>query len=181
MREQCGRILSALLPAAEVLMRNVMDLRLEHWQQCFSHVAGRDVVVQARCVAMQTFGWKCSASWVVARGCVARSAKSVREVALSTMLSTTLLARPGVTGKGRKSKCDAQSVALGAAVVRLVSREDDRLAGLALISTIRKRLSNLPADCASDELWRVRMPQKEWLKTGSCTWFLCDYCLSFEH
>lgn len=86
------------------------------------------------------------------------------------MLSTTLLERPGVNGKARESKCDSQSIALGAAVVRLVSREDDRLAGLALITSIRKRLANLPAGCVSDEFWRVRLPQKGRLKTGSCTW-----------
>lgn len=78
MREQCGRILSALLPAAEVLLRDVMDLRLEHWQQSYSHMAGRDVVVQARSMATQTFGWKCFAPWVIARCCVARSAEPVR-------------------------------------------------------------------------------------------------------
>ena len=51
--------------------------------------------------------------------------------------------------------CSAQGIRVGVSVLRLISREGDRAAGLALISSIRKRLLNLPADLASDEVWRV--------------------------
>ena len=43
----CRRVLSALLPAAEVLLR-VLDLRLAHWQSVFCENM-RDAVEQARC------------------------------------------------------------------------------------------------------------------------------------
>ena len=52
---------------------------------------------------------------------------------------------------------DAQSVELGVAVLRLASKEGDRPAGLALISSLRKRLMNLPGELAADELLRVRL------------------------
>ena len=50
----------------------------------------------------------------------------------------------------------AQSVALGVCVARLISREDETPAGLALIASLRKRLVNLPREIAGDHLWRVR-------------------------
>lgn len=46
----------------------------------------------------------------------------------------------------------------GFTVLRLISREDGRRAGLALISTIRKRLLSLPNEVAADETLRVRAP-----------------------
>lgn len=52
--------------------------------------------------------------------------------------------------------CDAQGIRVGVSVLRLISREGDMTAGLALISSIRKRLVNMPADLAADEVWRVR-------------------------
>ena len=47
-----------------------------------------------------------------------------------------------------------QAVEQGVAVLHIISEEHDRPAGLALISTMRKRLRNLPS---ADEEWRVRM------------------------
>ena len=54
--KQCRRIMPTLLPAAELLMRGVMDLRHKHWQGGF-HVmeqGGRNAemaVEEARCTA----------------------------------------------------------------------------------------------------------------------------------
>lgn len=46
---RCGRIVSALLPAAELLMRIVMDSRHKYWQQASpSAITVRDAVEQAR-------------------------------------------------------------------------------------------------------------------------------------
>ena len=50
----------------------------------------------------------------------------------------------------------SQVLGLGVTVLRLTSRQEDRPAGLALISSLRKRLANLPTE---DELWRVRLPK----------------------
>ena len=53
LREQrCGRILPALLPAAEVLLR-ALDLRLAHWQPVYSQTM-EDAVEQARCTPPAT-------------------------------------------------------------------------------------------------------------------------------
>lgn len=41
--------------------------------------------------------------------------------------------------------------------LRHISEEEDRPAGLALISSIRKRMLNLPGDLAADKEWRVRL------------------------
>ena len=49
----CRRILPALLPAAELLLR-VLDLRLEHWESVFCK-SKRDAVHQARCAPAQRF------------------------------------------------------------------------------------------------------------------------------
>ena len=38
-----------------------------------------------------------------------------------------------------------------------ISKEEDEAAGLALISSIRKRVLNLPGDLAADKEWRVRL------------------------
>ena len=54
LREQhCKRILSALLPAAELLLR-VLNLRLEHWESV-SCKTRQDAVEQARCSAARDF------------------------------------------------------------------------------------------------------------------------------
>ena len=45
---------------------------------------------------------------------------------------------------------------LSVAVLRLISKEEDRLAGLSLISSIRKRLLNLPGECAADDVLQVQ-------------------------
>ena len=45
---------------------------------------------------------------------------------------------------------------MAVSVLHLVSKEDDRQAGLALVASLRKRLMNLPGDLAADETWRVR-------------------------
>ena len=42
-------------------------------------------------------------------------------------------------------------------VVRLISREDEGLAGLALVSSIRKRLMNPHSELAADEMQLVRL------------------------
>ena len=52
---------------------------------------------------------------------------------------------------------DAQSVQLGMTLLRLITREDERPAGLALISTLRKRLCSLPGELSADMMWRVRL------------------------
>ena len=41
-----------------------------------------------------------------------------------------------------------------------ISEDEDELAGLALISSIRKRVMNLPGDLAADKEWRVRLTIK---------------------
>ena len=38
-----------------------------------------------------------------------------------------------------------------------ISKEEDEPAGLALISSIRKRVLNLPGDLAADKEWRERL------------------------
>ena len=43
--------MSALLPAAEVLLRDVLDTRLKHWRPGRGRLAPRDVVLEARCPA----------------------------------------------------------------------------------------------------------------------------------
>ena len=52
---------------------------------------------------------------------------------------------------------DAQSVCLSEALLRRGSSEDERLAKLALISSLRKRLCSLPGETAADVEWRVRL------------------------
>ena len=52
---------------------------------------------------------------------------------------------------------DAQSVNLSMSLLRLISKEDERLAGLALISSLRKCLCNLPEEIAADVILRVRL------------------------
>ena len=55
---RCGRIVSALLPAAELLLRGVMDLRHKYWQQASpSAITVRDAIEQARRTSTQ--GPKC--------------------------------------------------------------------------------------------------------------------------
>ena len=44
--------MSALLPAAELLLRGVMDLRLEHWREDLSSMTARRAVEQARWLAV---------------------------------------------------------------------------------------------------------------------------------
>lgn len=51
-----------------------------------------------------------------------------------------------------------QVLELGVAVLRLISRKEDGLAGLALMSSIRKRLMNLPGDLAANESLQARNP-----------------------
>ena len=49
LKVRCGRIVSALLPAAELLLRGVMDLRHKYWQQASpTAITVRDAVEQAR-------------------------------------------------------------------------------------------------------------------------------------
>ena len=51
---QCRRIMSDLLPAAELLLRGVMDLRYTHWHENTLRLRGRtaqDAVEEARCTA----------------------------------------------------------------------------------------------------------------------------------
>ena len=43
----------ALLPAAEVLLRDVLDARLKHWKRAKGRLAPQDVVLEARCTASQ--------------------------------------------------------------------------------------------------------------------------------
>lgn len=52
---------------------------------------------------------------------------------------------------------DAQSLHLCVTLLRFISREEETPAGLALISSLRKRLSSLPEDMAADVMWRVRL------------------------
>ena len=57
-----------------------------------------------------------------------------------------------------KKRClTAQSIMVALSVLRLVTKDDDGLAGLALISSLRKRLCNLPGNLATDKAWRVRL------------------------
>ena len=53
--------------------------------------------------------------------------------------------------------CDAQSICLGISVMRLVSRGDERQAGLALVASIRERLSKPLGEVAPDDMRRVRL------------------------
>ena len=55
----------------------------------------------------------------------------------------------------------AQGLALGLIALRLVTTEADRLAALALISSLRKRFMKLPAELVADEMWRVRLPKDQ--------------------
>ena len=48
----CRRIKSALLPAAEMLLRGVLDLRHEHWRDDPPSMTARFAVEQARCTAI---------------------------------------------------------------------------------------------------------------------------------
>ena len=56
----------------------------------------------------------------------------------------------------RKALLRVQVLTLGFSVLHLISSEADRPAGLALITTLRKRLENLPG--ATDNEQRVRAP-----------------------
>ena len=49
---QCKRIMSALLPAAELLLRRTMDWMLENWQQRLTDSSKREIVEEARCTAI---------------------------------------------------------------------------------------------------------------------------------
>ena len=73
----------------------------------------------------------------------------------------------------------AQSVGLAVAVLRLITREEERQAGLALASTIRKRLLNLPGGLASDEAWRVRSTKvfTQAARRRLLLWCLCQLTL----
>lgn len=51
LRVRCRRILSALLPAAELLLRDLMDVRQEHWQESISGKTVLDAVEEARHMA----------------------------------------------------------------------------------------------------------------------------------
>ncbi len=51
---------------------------------------------------------------------------------------------------------DVQHVYISVTLLRHNLREDERLAGLALISSLRKRLCNLPWELAADGTPRVR-------------------------
>ena len=68
---------------------------------------------------------------------------------------------PGVVASPPKTPkpttCDAQSLVVALKVLQLVTKEEDRPATLALISSLRKRLVNLPGNLAADEAWRVRL------------------------
>ena len=48
---QCRRIASALLPAAELLLRGAMDVRLKHWQDALSGHSAHSAVEEACCTA----------------------------------------------------------------------------------------------------------------------------------
>ena len=50
----CRRILSALLPTAELLLRALMDARQEHWQESMSGKTVQDAVAEARRMAPET-------------------------------------------------------------------------------------------------------------------------------
>ena len=47
----CKRTMSALLPAAELLLRGVMDWRLEHWVEDLSPTTKQGMVEEVRCTA----------------------------------------------------------------------------------------------------------------------------------
>ena len=49
---RCRRILPALLPAAELLLRDVLDMRHKHWWEWLSCMTARRAVDQARCTAV---------------------------------------------------------------------------------------------------------------------------------
>lgn len=164
---QCRRIMSALLPAAELLLRGVLDWRLKHWREDLSSTSKQGMVEEARCTGhrrSQVDKWNFHllhfdnrdsygsgfVLWVVAV-CSARTPQPSR------WFSGTQLGQQRVQAHGT---CDAQSMRLGISVMRLVQREDERLAGLALLSSIRKRLSNLPSEVAADEMPRVRLAER---------------------
>ena len=52
-----------------------------------------------------------------------------------------------------------QVLILGFSVLHLISSEADTPAALALVTTLRKRLANLPGDPATDSKRRVRSPR----------------------
>ena len=52
-QEQYRRIMPALLPAAEMLLRDIMDARLTHWNQVKGGLAPRGVVLKARSTVTQ--------------------------------------------------------------------------------------------------------------------------------
>ena len=60
---------------------------------------------------------------------------------------------PGEEGT-RKARLGAQSVHLSITLLRHTSRDDEGPAGLALISSLRKRLGSLPAELSADVMWR---------------------------
>ena len=49
MQVQCARTVSALLPAAELLLRGVLDVRHDHWQESLIGISLRKGMQQARC------------------------------------------------------------------------------------------------------------------------------------
>ena len=69
--------------------------------------------------------------------------------------------KPGVGVKEpQRGAAGVQGVELGVQVLHLAPREGDRLAGLALIASLRKRLANLPGELAADAPLRVRLPRR---------------------
>ena len=63
---QCRRILSALLPAAELLLRAVLDLRSKHWQerhQHMDHAAGRCCMMMEQSSVEARFTATCGVMW----------------------------------------------------------------------------------------------------------------------
>ena len=50
----CKRTMSALLPAAELLLRGVLDWRHEHWHEHLSSVTKQGMVEEVRCMAIMT-------------------------------------------------------------------------------------------------------------------------------
>ena len=86
---------------------------------------------------------------------------------------TSLHWRQAAAGKQQLTRLRniaAQSVGLAVAALRLITKEEERQAGLAIASTMRKRLLNLPGGLASDAAWRVRFPVvlHEQHRTGRC-------------
>ena len=162
--------MSALLPAAELLLRGVLDLRHKHWWHehwgYLSCTTSQRAVEQVRCTAALSL--KCMRVPTIPR---VEAGVNVTEVMFLLgdlpLFASLCLQCPRPCGFARRTAQShgalmlhgcAQSINLGACVARLTLSEEETPAGLALIASLRKRLANLPSDLAADKLWRVRWP-----------------------